>query len=489
VQSGGGGAVGVHWPRLEFKGELEGPDAAGSLRSVALLFLLAPVALIVAFAYRPGVRSWTALWVCVGLTAVFLVLLILDVVRVRTRHLDRLRPGTVLLEVCLATAAYGALAVAVGIHNGVFLVVACTPFLATAIVGGQLMMDLAWLALVATIALATGLQLPALDTAFVTGVFAAVFAVIGVMIDLTVRGIRYSADVNRALAEVASHASNLREWPQGLAPIAERLAFAMNVDRYAVISREPHGRPERDLCWPTVEWADWSVLKDLPERALAMGHLVTEGELHAVPARSSSGGLVIVVPAEVGGLPVDTNLAVTAAALLATMRDRSRLVAGLVDLANSDALTGVANRRKLFEVLPQELVRSGPDKPLSVVMIDLDHFKSYNDRFGHAAGDQLLRLFAERVTARLRGQDLVARYGGEEFVLVLPDTDGDRARLLVEAIRALGAGEDPDGNRVTFSAGIATWDGAESVDDLVLRADTSLYAAKFHGRDRVLALP
>ncbi|HMD45875.1 MAG TPA: GGDEF domain-containing protein [Acidimicrobiales bacterium] len=468
---------------------MEGPDAAGSLRSVALLFLLAPVALIVAFTYRPQVRSWTALWVTVALAVVFAGAMVVDYFRVRRRRFDRLRPSVILFEVCLATAVYGALAVAVGIHNGVFLIVTCTPFLATAILGGQLMMDLAWIWLVVTIAVATGVQMPALDTAFITGMFAAVFAVIGVMIDLTVRGIRYSADVNRALAEVASHASNLREWPQGLAPIAEHLAFAMNVDRYAVISREPHGRPERDMCWPNADWADWSVLGDQPERALTLGAIVTEGGLHAVPARSSSGGLVIVVPVNVGGLPVDTNLAVTAAALLATMRDRARLVAGLVDLANSDALTGVANRRKLFEVLPQELVRSGADKPLSVVMIDLDHFKQYNDRFGHAAGDQLLRLFAERVTARLRGQDLVARYGGEEFVLVLPDTDGDRAVLLIEAIRALGAGEDPDGNRVTFSAGIATWDEAESVDDLVLRADTSLYAAKFHGRDRVLALP
>ncbi|HLN16718.1 MAG TPA: GGDEF domain-containing protein [Acidimicrobiales bacterium] len=489
MQPGGGAAASHPRPRLEFKGELDGPNAAASLRSVVLLFLLLPVSLIVAFAYRPGVRSWPALWTSVGLAAVLLARMAYDAHQLRQGHLETFRPGLLLLEVVMATAAYGALAVAVGFHNGVFLLVACTPFLLTSIVGGQLMMDLAWLALVTTLAIATGLQLPALDTAFITGVFAAVFAVIGVMIDLTVRGIRYSADVNQALAEVASHASNLREWPQGLAPIAQKLAFAMNVDRYAVITRAPHGRPERDLIWPNPEWADWTVLGDLPERALSSGHTVTEGELYAVPALSSGAGLVMVVPTHVHGVPVDTNPAVTAAALLATMRDRALVVAGLVDLANSDALTGVANRRKLFEVLPQELVRAGPGKPLSVVMIDLDHFKQYNDRFGHTAGDQLLRLFAERVTARLRGQDLVARFGGEEFVLVLPDTDIDSATLLVEAVRSLGAGADPDGNRVTFSAGIAAWDGAESVDDLVLRADTSLYAAKFHGRDRVMALP
>jgi diguanylate cyclase (GGDEF)-like protein len=99
-----------------------------------------------------------------------------------------------------------------------------------------------------------------------------------------------------------------------------------------------------------------------------------------------------------------------------------------------------------------------------------------------------LRLFAERTVARLRGQDLIARYGGEEFCLVLPDTESAGAADLVDALRRLGAGVDPLGDRVTFSAGIATWNGSESIDDLVLRADTNLYAAKETGRDRIVTL-
>ena len=99
-----------------------------------------------------------------------------------------------------------------------------------------------------------------------------------------------------------------------------------------------------------------------------------------------------------------------------------------------------------------------------------------------------MRLFAERTVSRLRGQDLIARYGGEEFCLVLPETESTGAAELVDALRRLGAGVDPLGERVTFSAGIATWDERESVDDLALRADTNLYAAKATGRDRIVTL-
>ena len=121
-------------------------------------------------------------------------------------------------------------------------------------------------------------------------------------------------------------------------------------------------------------------------------------------------------------------------------------------------------------------------------MLDLDNFKAYNDRFGHAAGDHLLRQFAERAAARLRGQDLMARYGGEEFCLVLPDTESDGAHSLVEHLRQIGAGVDPLGESVTFSAGVATWDWRESLEDVVLRAYTNLYAAKETGGNRVVSL-
>jgi diguanylate cyclase (GGDEF)-like protein len=111
-------------------------------------------------------------------------------------------------------------------------------------------------------------------------------------------------------------------------------------------------------------------------------------------------------------------------------------------------------------------------------MIDLDHFKRYNDRRGHAAGDALLRAAAQAWARQLRPTDLVARYGGEEFTLVLPACSADQAAQLVDRLRPLL----PD--RQTFSAGIATWDGDETTNELVQRADRALLQAKKAGRNR-----
>jgi diguanylate cyclase (GGDEF)-like protein len=217
---------------------------------------------------------------------------------------------------------------------------------------------------------------------------------------------------------------------------------------------------------------------------------VHDETLYATPAYSAAAALVVLCPFRGRkGSPVDTTIAMTVARLLASMFDRSRVVAGLVDLAHTDELTGLPNRRGLLETLHRELARSRRNNTaFSVAMLDFDNFKSYNDKFGHAVGDHMLRLFAERTVSRLRGQDMIARYGGEEFCLVLPETGPDGAAKVVEALRVLGVGMDPLGERVTFSAGIATWNGEESIDDLVLRADTNLYSAKAKGRDRVVSV-
>jgi diguanylate cyclase (GGDEF)-like protein len=120
--------------------------------------------------------------------------------------------------------------------------------------------------------------------------------------------------------------------------------------------------------------------------------------------------------------------------------------------------------------------RSG--QPLALVMIDIDHFKRYNDRRGHAAGDALLRAAAQGWARQLRPTDLIARYGGEEFTLVLPACSEDQAAQLIDRLRPLM----PD--RQTFSAGVAAWDGDETTNELVQRADRALLQAKKRGRNR-----
>ncbi len=159
---------------------------------------------------------------------------------------------------------------------------------------------------------------------------------------------------------------------------------------------------------------------------------------------------------------------------------RADMLGELERLARTDELTGLPNRRDWEERLPTELARAArAEHSLCVAMLDLDRFKAFNDERGHQAGDRLLAEAADAWLGVLRPYDMLARYGGEEFSLLLPDVDADDATALVERLRA----GTPEGE--TCSAGIAEWDGEESAESLVGRADAALYAAKRAGRDRI----
>ncbi len=150
-------------------------------------------------------------------------------------------------------------------------------------------------------------------------------------------------------------------------------------------------------------------------------------------------------------------------------------------LAQHDALTGIPNRRAWDGELPVAMDRARRDGvPLSVALLDLDHFKDFNDGHGHQAGDRLLKSATAAWAATLRGTDLLCRYGGEEFALLLPDATVEQAAEVLQRMRAVSPQEQ------TFSAGLACWDGQEISDELVARADRALYAAKAAGRDRIV---
>ena len=158
-----------------------------------------------------------------------------------------------------------------------------------------------------------------------------------------------------------------------------------------------------------------------------------------------------------------------------------------------DPLTGLFNRRYLTETLARELAHAARrDKPLSVALIDVDHFKRFNDEHGHDAGDAILRQLAACLQGSGRTSDVVARYGGEEFVLVLLDAGREQARQAAEKIRRAVSGIDlaHDGRKlgpVTVSAGIAVFpEDAATPEELLEIADRNLYAAKRLGRDRVV---
>ncbi len=159
--------------------------------------------------------------------------------------------------------------------------------------------------------------------------------------------------------------------------------------------------------------------------------------------------------------------------------------------ASVDALTGIHNRRWLQEAYPRAITRCEHDgKPLSLVIADIDLFKRFNERFGHLAGDAVLRRVARQLADGLRAQDLIARYGGEEFLILLPHSDLDQALLIAERLRGLvaaGCGlETEQGVQcVTLSCGVAQMCRGELLDKLTARADAALKRAKENGRDRV----
>jgi diguanylate cyclase (GGDEF)-like protein/PAS domain S-box-containing protein len=169
------------------------------------------------------------------------------------------------------------------------------------------------------------------------------------------------------------------------------------------------------------------------------------------------------------------------AAEAAVAIERAALLDRLERMAHTDDLTGLVNRRAWDAALEREVARARRDnEPLAVAMLDLDRFKEYNDRHGHQAGDRVLREAASAWRAVLRESDLLARYGGEEFAVALPGCDLGRAEELVDRLREVTPAEQ------SCSAGLACWDGAESADHLLGRADSALYDAKQAGRNRTV---
>jgi diguanylate cyclase len=161
----------------------------------------------------------------------------------------------------------------------------------------------------------------------------------------------------------------------------------------------------------------------------------------------------------------------------------------------TDPLTQLANRKFFDQTLEQAIADAcAKNEPLSLLMTDIDHFKSFNDSYGHLTGDQVLRLVAMSVKQNVKGQDIAARYGGEEFAIVLPNTvlrsaitvaDHIRRAVMTKELMKRSTGQHL--GRVTISIGVATWHKNDNAQTLIERTDSCLYAAKRHGRNRVIS--
>jgi diguanylate cyclase (GGDEF)-like protein len=166
----------------------------------------------------------------------------------------------------------------------------------------------------------------------------------------------------------------------------------------------------------------------------------------------------------------------------------------LEDMAGTDPLTRAANRRNFLLWCQQERERSlRTGAAFSIVLVDIDHFKSINDTFGHAVGDTVICDVVDKMRDAIRGLDILGRWGGEEFIILLRDSGIAAARVVAERIRASVQHMDPSAptlrygsqRKITVSLGIASRDGLEDIQDLIARADSALYEAKTSGRNRV----
>lgn len=195
-------------------------------------------------------------------------------------------------------------------------------------------------------------------------------------------------------------------------------------------------------------------------------------------------------------LAVSSGLAVAlmiwwVSALIDRVERQRKLAHELSDIADSDALTGLGNRRLFDRGLAGLLQnRRRSDSHFSLLMLDLDRFKHYNDTFGHLAGDEALRLTGRILLHALRPGDVATRYGGEEFAVLLPRVDAQRAALVAERICADFRAHSWPNRQVTVSIGVTEASSDDQPDDLIGRADAALYAAKQSGRDQVaITLP
>jgi diguanylate cyclase (GGDEF)-like protein len=322
------------------------------------------------------------------------------------------------------------------------------------------------------------------------------------------------------LLEVSQAVSGTLDLPEQLEELGKEICTRLGVSDFSVmlIDNSTHQLVIEAVAGtapPGLRGMHFHLGEGITGEAAAQGHTIYVPDISKEPrylyfkGRSSTTGSFLAVPLRSKGRILgvmnmnrrrvdafsmqEVRLAEAIASQAALAIANARLYQETLELSFTDQLTGVANRRQLFLRLEQEFSRSVRfGDPLSILMIDLDHFKLINDRHGHSVGDGVLRGVAMALRRNVRKIDLVVRYGGEEFCVVLPRVGKPEALEVAEKLRRTVAGATlpgPEGAgplSVTISLGVSTLGiDAEDVAGLIEKADTALYEAKRQGRDRV----
>ena len=327
-------------------------------------------------------------------------------------------------------------------------------------------------------------------------------------------------DEMELLLEVSQAVSGTLDLPQQLEELGREICTRLSVSEFSVMLID---NPSHQLVIeavagsapPAARGMQFHLGEGITGEAAAQGHTIYVPDISKEPrylhfkGRASSTGSFLAVPLRSKGRILgvmnmnrrrvdafsmrEVRLAEVIASQAALAIANARLYQETLELSFTDQLTGVANRRQLFQRMEQEFSRSVRfGDPLSILMIDLDHFKLINDRHGHSVGDGVLRGVAMALRRNVRKIDLVVRYGGEEFCVVLPRVGKPEALEVAEKLRRAVAGatlpgpEEAGPLSVTISLGVSTLGiDAEDVAGLIEKADTALYEAKRQGRDRV----
>ena len=461
-----------------------------------------PLLIIVFFINRHPLR-----WGYMGgaLACIFVSVIYAAFFMAMTKRKDvGVQASLVFVVVCLALAALGFIELSTSNMNGTYTPAVLVGVVFVCIVGDRPMrigIDVYAIVLIGLITWMGGLR--GSDFVAVVVVYASTVVVITWITARTVRSLNDSVNFRQAVGALnevfeSGDPAHFGTDTDAICDLLVRglplVTDVMPADRVAVFARNGRVGQFTTLgTWPA-ERPDASDLAELPELAQALrADAVVLDDTHCVVpiGYCSTGEMVMVVERKESKVQGD-HRAREAAELMGAaflrVTSRANYVNGLHAEIRTDPLTGLANRRTLYERIQIEMEHAlRSETPLTVAMIDLDHFKQYNDCHGHVAGDTLLRAIAALMVSNIRGQDLVVRYGGEEFCLVLPETDVVGGHHLLDKLRT-GGRETTTDFGVTLSAGLTNWDGMEDITSLIERADQALYRAKESGRNRVVSI-